>query len=59
MAGYALALTYNLPELVGKPPLMLDLYTLSLAFAGNISKWNDQPIQEYVHSLLPVTLLQH
>lgn len=50
MAGFALSIGYNVPELVGKPPLVLDLYTVSLFFTGEITQWNDTRIQTYAKS---------
>ncbi len=50
MAGFALSIGYNVPELVGKPPLVLDLYTVSMFFTGEITQWNDTRIQTYVES---------
>jgi hypothetical protein len=45
IAGFALSLGYRIPELDGQPPLALDLYTVSLFYTGNITKWNDPRIQ--------------
>jgi hypothetical protein len=49
MAGFALSIGYNIPELVGQAPLVLDLYTVSLIYTGDITHWNDTRIQEYTH----------